>query len=144
VIDPRELQREANVILDVLGQDLQEGKPKDAMRLLQAIVGNPLVDLARIGCTKTEAAIMLGCSVDTLDRRFAEFFQLGDVQGKTQLRRKQHLRAVEDGSDNMLQFLGKHRLGQTDVKPDLDINAALDDALTDPSAKAGDDPAQVP
>jgi hypothetical protein len=43
VIDPRELQREANVILDVLGQDLQEGKPKDAMRLLQAIVGNPLV-----------------------------------------------------------------------------------------------------
>jgi hypothetical protein len=47
MIDPRELQREANVILDVLGQDLQEGKPKDAMRLLQAIVGNPLVaDLA--------------------------------------------------------------------------------------------------
>lgn len=43
MIDPRELQREANVILDVLGQDLQEGKPKDAMRLLQAIVGNPLV-----------------------------------------------------------------------------------------------------
>jgi hypothetical protein len=43
VIDPRELQREANVILDVLGSDLAEGRPRDAIRLLQAIVGNPLV-----------------------------------------------------------------------------------------------------
>jgi hypothetical protein len=109
-------------------------------RPLKKIDPEQVKDLARIGCTKTEAAIMLGCSVDTLDRRFAEFFQLGDVQGKTQLRRRQHLRAVEDGSDNMLQFLGKHRLGQTDVKPDLDVNAALDDALNDPSAKAGGDP----
>jgi hypothetical protein len=69
-------------------------------------------ELARIGCTKTEAAIMLGCSVDTLDRRFAECFQLGDAQGKIQLRRSQHRRATEAESDTMLIHLGMDRLGQ--------------------------------
>jgi hypothetical protein len=43
MIDPHTLQREANMILDVIGSDLAEGRPKDAIRLLQAIVGNPLV-----------------------------------------------------------------------------------------------------
>jgi hypothetical protein len=113
-------------------------------RPLKKIDPEKVRDLAQIGCTVPEIAAMLGCDPHTIRDRFSQIIELGDAQGKTQIRRKQHLKAVEDGSDSMLQFLGKHRLGQTDVKPDLDINAALDDALTDSSAKAGDDPAQVP
>jgi hypothetical protein len=70
-------------------------------------------ELARIGCSKREVAIHLGCSEDTIERRFAGFFQLGKVGGKIQLRRRQHERAIE-GSDSMLMFLGKHRLKQID------------------------------
>jgi hypothetical protein len=41
--DPHVLQGQANEVLDAVGSDLAEGRAKDAVRLLQAIVGNPLV-----------------------------------------------------------------------------------------------------
>jgi hypothetical protein len=43
MIDPHVLQRQANEILDAVGSDLMEGRAKDAVRLLQAVVDNPLV-----------------------------------------------------------------------------------------------------
>lgn len=105
-------------------------------RPLKKIDPEQVKALATIGCTKTEVAIMVGCSVDTIHNRFSAYFELGDVQGKTQLRRRQHARAVEDGSDNMLMFLGKHRLGQKDRDDKADVNALFDDALTEPKPEA--------
>jgi hypothetical protein len=83
-------------------------------RPLRKIDPEQVKALAVIGCTKSEIARMLGCNESIIRRRFAEIFELGDSLGKTQLRRKQHKRAVEDESDSMLMFLGKHRLGQDD------------------------------
>ena len=43
MIDPHVLQRQANEILGAVSSDLMEGRARDAVRLLQAIVANPLV-----------------------------------------------------------------------------------------------------
>jgi hypothetical protein len=43
VIDPHVLQKQADEVLDAVGSDLMEGRAKDAIRLLQAIIDNPLV-----------------------------------------------------------------------------------------------------
>jgi hypothetical protein len=100
-------------------------------------------ELARIGCNKSEIARMLGCDEGTIRKRFSECFELGDTIGKIQLRRAQHHRATEAQSDTMLIHLGKHRLNQAETKPDLDIDAALNDALNDSPAKTGGDLPEV-
>jgi hypothetical protein len=69
-----------------------------------------------------------------VDQLFS-FVRLGAAQGKIQLRRKQHLRAVEDGSDSMLIHLGKHRLGQKD-QSESDVDSLFDDVLEEPSPEA--------
>ena len=69
--------------------------------------------LAEIMCTMTEIAAVVGCSVDTLERRFAETIKLGQEKGKTSLRRWQYL-AAEKGNTAMLIWLGKQHLGQKD------------------------------
>ena len=61
----------------------------------------------------TEIAAVVGCSVDTLERRFAETIKLGQEKGKTSLRRWQYL-AAEKGNTAMLIWLGKQHLGQKD------------------------------
>jgi hypothetical protein len=110
-------------------------------RPLKKIDPEKVLELAQIGCTKTETAVMLGCSVDTLDRRFAAYFELGDAQGKTQLRRKQHHRAAEDGSDNMLIFLGKNRLGQVGAQEQGGMTREqLDEVLDAIAQTKGGDP----
>jgi hypothetical protein len=43
VTDPHALQREADQLLSFVSDDLAAGRPKDAIRLLQTIVDNPLV-----------------------------------------------------------------------------------------------------
>jgi hypothetical protein len=83
-------------------------------RPLKKIDPEQVKELARIGCSRREVAGVLGCAEATIRARFRAVFEIGDSLGKTQLRRKQHKRAVEDESDSMLIFLGKHRLGQDD------------------------------
>lgn len=69
--------------------------------------------LAMIGCTVPEIAAYCDCSVDTIDRRFADLVKKGKEQGKSSLRRMQW-KAAEAGNTGMLVWLGKQLLGQRD------------------------------
>jgi hypothetical protein len=69
--------------------------------------------LAGIGCPNKEIAAIVGCSVDTLDRRCADIIIKGRENGKTRIRQKQIQMAL-GGNVAMLIFLGKNMLGQTD------------------------------
>lgn len=68
-----------------------------------AMVGNPVTAIATI----------LGCSTDTLHRRFAAVIKRGREQGNHSLRLKQYQKAME-GNPTMLIWLGKQYLGQSD------------------------------
>lgn len=67
--------------------------------------------LAEIQCTMIEIASVMGCSVDTLERRYAEVIKDGKEAGKASIRRMQYKRAME-GNTGMLVWLGKHYLQQ--------------------------------
>jgi len=67
--------------------------------------------LAEIQCTMIEIASVMGCSVDTLERRFADTIKSGRELGKSSLRRMQFKKAME-GNPTMLIWLGKHYLEQ--------------------------------
>lgn len=69
--------------------------------------------LAMIMCTMAEIASVVGCSIDTLERRFAATIKEGQNRGKTSLRRWQY-QAAEKGNTAMLIWLGKQHLGQSD------------------------------
>lgn len=69
--------------------------------------------LAGIGCPNKEIAAIVECSVDTLDRNFAEVIAKGRENGKTRLRKKQ-IEVAMSGNVTMLIFLGKNMLGQAD------------------------------
>jgi hypothetical protein len=70
-------------------------------------------DLAAIGCKTTEIATIVGCSVDTLDRRFAEEMEKGRSNLRASLRRWQ-LESAKKGNVAMLIWLGKQILQQSD------------------------------
>lgn len=70
--------------------------------------------LAQIQCTMVEIAAVLQCSVDTLERRFAETIKRSREQGHASLKRAQYKAAI-DGNVTMLIWLGKQLLGQNDV-----------------------------
>ena len=72
-----------------------------------------LIWMAKRQCTHEEMAASLGCSTDTLTRRFADVLVKWRAIGKTRLRAMQWRRACK-GSDHMLIHLGKQYLGQTD------------------------------
>lgn len=74
-------------------------------------------ELAKIHCTMGEIAAVVGCSVDTLERRFAEIIKKGDEEGKMSLKRKMHQMAL-GGNAVMLLWLSKQRLGYRDRQPD--------------------------
>jgi hypothetical protein len=69
--------------------------------------------LARLNCTMIEIGSVVGCSVDTLERRFADIIKTEREIGKSSLRRWQWA-AAEKGNTAMLIWLGKQWLGQTD------------------------------
>ena len=81
-----------------------------------------LAQLATIGCTKEEAAAVIGCGPRTLMLRFKEepecrdAWENGVLMGKVSLRRLQWRHANGAGSSavNMTIHLSKHRLGETD------------------------------
>ena len=61
----------------------------------------------------SEMASVLKCSVDTLERNFADIIKEGREQGTMSLKRKQHEVAMS-GNVTMLIWLGKIRLGQVE------------------------------
>lgn len=70
-------------------------------------------DLAAIGCKTTEIATIVGCSHDTLERRFASEMEKGRSNLRASLRRWQ-IEAAKKGNVAMLIWLGKQLLGQTE------------------------------
>lgn len=83
--------------------------------------------LAAIGCTDKEIGDIVGCSHDTLTRRFKDDLMLGRANGKASLRRKQWETALS-GNVTMLIWLGKQILAQTD-KQFIDQNITTDDII---------------
>lgn len=76
-----------------------------------------LRQLAAIQCTMKEMAAVMDCSVDTLERNFAELIKKGQDEGKSSLRRAQYKSAM-GGNATMLIWLGKQFLGQKDNSVD--------------------------
>ena len=81
-------------------------------------------DLASIFCTMDEMAAIVGVSVDTLERRFAEAIKRGRETAKSSLRRLQW-KAAKKGNTSILIWLGKQYLGQRE--PSL-MNIEADDS----------------
>jgi hypothetical protein len=117
---------------------------------LPAKTGRPLLNIdprqvaamASIGCRNKEIALVLGCSVDTLDRRFADEIEKGRAEGRTTLRRKQW-DAATGGNITMLIWLGKQLLDQSD-KHHIEAEAANpDNAGLDWSKLTSDERAQA-
>lgn len=88
--------------------------------------------LAALGCTFEEIADVVGCSHDTIARRFKDEIEIGRRQGNASLRRKQ-FELAQSGNVTMLIWLGKQRLGQaeksqveTTVKDTINIQVGGD------------------
>lgn len=71
-------------------------------------------ELARIDCTMIEIASAVGCSVDTLERRFADIIERGRMECRRSIRRMQ-FRAAQEGNVTMMIWLGKMQLGQRET-----------------------------
>lgn len=91
----------------------EEKKPRKVGRPKIKIDAALVEKLAGIGCPNKEIASIVGCSVDTLDRHFADVITKGRENGKTRIRQKQIQMAL-GGNVAMLIWVGKNWLGQTD------------------------------
>jgi hypothetical protein len=69
--------------------------------------------LAAIHCTNEEIAAVVGCSSDTIERRYAVNIKTGRARGRASLRRIQW-EAAQKGNIGMMIWLGKQLLGQTE------------------------------
>jgi hypothetical protein len=82
-------------------------------RPLKKINGKQVKKLAGFGLTPDEIAVVMNCSRDTLDRRFADVIKQGHERRNSSLRRKQYQVAMT-GNVGMLIWLGKQYMGQRD------------------------------
>jgi len=98
--------------------DQVPGEPSKGGRPLKEIDLDQVRRLASIMCTMDEMAVVLKCSVDTLERRFAGVIKEGQMEGKMSLRRAQfaaaHGRAEKPAqylldADKKVQLDGKGR-----------------------------------
>ena len=85
------------------------GRPKKNISI------NLVANLAAHGCTTEEIGTIVGCSKDTLERRFSAVLKKGRANMKMSLRRRQMKLAME-GNATMLIWLGKQYLKQKDKR----------------------------
>lgn len=90
--------------------------------------------LASIQCTMIEIAAVVGCSVDTLERRFADTIKTGRAKGRSSLRRLQW-EAAQKGSNAMLIWLGKQLLGQSDKLVTMDKTPEVESSIAERQAR---------
>jgi hypothetical protein len=90
--------------------------------------------LASNGCTNEEIATLVGCSCNTIERRFGGTLRKGRASLKMSLRRQQ-VEIAKAGNTTMLIWLGKQYLGQSD-KQEVHHNG-LESLYTDPREKHG-------
>lgn len=74
--------------------------------------------LAFIHCTQKEIAAIVGCSVDTIHRRFLDVIEQGMEKGKMSLRRKLFHMALKQNNTAVAIWLSKQHLGFRDKQPD--------------------------
>lgn len=89
--------------------------------------------LAKLHCTIGEIADVLGCSRDTLERRFRKEIEKGKAEGRQKLRLMQWAAAAK-GNVTMLIWLGKQILSQSDQPPpdeDADETYTPPDSMVD-------------
>jgi AraC-like DNA-binding protein len=83
------------------------GRPRKVVNVRQ------VEKLAAIMCSHAEIATVVGCSEDTLTRRFADAIKKGREQAGQSLKKAQFKLAL-GGNPTMLIWLGKQYLGQRD------------------------------
>lgn len=69
--------------------------------------------LAAMGCTMQEIADFVGCSVDTLERNFAEAINIGRSRGRMSVKRKLYEKAMT-GDLGAIIWWGKNFAGMAD------------------------------
>ena len=77
------------------------------------IEGKKVEQLAGFGCTNIEIASFFGCDESLIRKSYSEFLTKGRQKGKIRLRQLQW-RSAEAGNVQMLIWLGKNLLGQSD------------------------------
>jgi hypothetical protein len=86
-----------------------------------------VLKLSKIGCTFEEIASIVGCSKDTLERRFKVVVHDGWQHRNASLRRKQYSLAMSNtpvqGQVAMLIWLGKQFLGQRDGQTQAQVDS---------------------
>lgn len=90
-----------------------DGSPYKPWRSYKSIDEKEVMKLAEDQCTLKEMARLLHTSVETLRHHFHDAIDYGRCLGCKSVRRKQYEVAMQ-GSPTMLQWLGKHWLGQRD------------------------------
>lgn len=89
---------------------------------------NQFDKLCLMQCTATEIAAWFDCSVDTIenkvreefDMKFSEYFRQKKEKGKIALRRAQYQTAIDKGNTTMQIWLGKQYLGQSEKLTTID------------------------
>jgi hypothetical protein len=79
------------------------------------IKADQVSQLAAIGLNVNEIGAIVGCSPDTLTRRFQSQMQTGWERMKASIKRTQYEVGVNKKNPTMLIWLGKQHLGQSDV-----------------------------
>jgi hypothetical protein len=100
-------------------------KPKNTGRPPLKIDEGLVEFLASIQCTMIEIASGARCSVDTLERRYADVIKNARETGKASLRRMQW-KSCKDGNVTMQIWLGKQWLGQRDQR---ELSAQVSDEV---------------
>lgn len=91
----------------------EEIKKPEPVKKYKTIDRDLVFKLAAIQCTQEEIAEVVGTSVSTLRRRFADLIEKGKQAGRKSLRRAQWDKAL-NGDTRLLIFLGKQYLQQKD------------------------------
>lgn len=77
------------------------------------IDGEQVMKLAQLGCPVVDIAYVIGCSPDTLHRRFASEIAKGRASSRTRLRQLMW-KSAENGNITMQIWLSKQYLGFSD------------------------------
>lgn len=99
---------------EITGNHISKIKSKIGRPRLQ-LDEEQIINLAKINCTMKEIASVMKCSVDSLERNFADIIKRGQEEGKTSLRRHMWL-AAEKGNITMQIWLSKQLLGMREPK----------------------------
>lgn len=89
------------------------GRPRKFNAEKHAEIAEQVRKMSERGCTNEDMALYIGCSHDTLTRRFASVIKKGRASLRNALRESQIKVAIKQNNPTMLIWLGKQLLGQS-------------------------------